>query len=156
MELPTDEVDVVAAYIEFLYSKSVAVDKLDNGATDHALLVRLYCFGEKILDDSSCDAVISAMVSGIDQKANDGSYILPNIEQVRTIYDGTVSGCPLRRFVVEIHAQRMSSKWSMEGWAKAPNEFMVDLITEMCKIKSAPGPHGPVFPRLATWLKAKK
>ncbi|KAF2167900.1 hypothetical protein M409DRAFT_22047 [Zasmidium cellare ATCC 36951] len=154
IELPTDHDDVVAAYIEYLYAKSLTVDRTIEGRTDFHLLARLYCFGEKVLDDAFCNAVMANMVAGMDSRDVMGEFSYPTVEAIRIVYEGTPAGSPMRRFVIEMYAQRMSKDWaSVEG---APVEFMVELVGEMCRVRSAPGPHGPVGRRVGKWLKEKK
>lgn len=132
------------------------MDILDGDATDFVLMARLYCVGEKILDDGSCDAIMSATICDMDERNHAGRIAYPYHEAIDGIYQGTLPDSPMRRFVVDMYAQRMKPNWHPMGAAQKPNEFMQDLPDDICKIRPALGPHGSKFPRSGTWLKAEK
>lgn len=51
IELPTDLIEIVTVYADYLYPGTLTVDRTAEGLTDFYTLARLYCFGEKISDD---------------------------------------------------------------------------------------------------------
>ncbi|KAK4495742.1 hypothetical protein PRZ48_013010 [Zasmidium cellare] len=155
IELATDEINVVTAYVDYLYSKSVKVDRTEAGHTDFNFLAHLYCFGEEILDSGFCDAVMTALLAHIDQRNKKGGFTYPGEEMVNIVYNNTAADSLMRRFLVDMFAQRANSNnWASIG--DVPPQFQKNLLDELFKVRPAPGPHGPVSPHLGKWLKAKK
>lgn len=126
IELPKDQVDIVAAYVDYLYVDDIKAEK-----TIFSWLAHLYCFGEKIQDDGFCDALLLAIRSG----AGPGRFS-PGIDTVNIIYAGTPKNAPMRRFLVELYAQRATAVSQFPE--NTCSEFLRDLVVAMCNVRPAP------------------
>ncbi|KAI5360828.1 Putative BTB/POZ domain-containing protein [Septoria linicola] len=135
IELPEDDPDVAAAYIEWLYSNVVQLNiegHAPEPGDEQYRLAKLYVFAEKIQDRSFPNAVMAAWIAMIDTPdPDDGQHMYPSDECVETIYRGTTSGSPARRFLVYLysnstHGQKDWLEGSHQCLSETP-EFLWDL-----------------------------
>lgn len=137
INLPEDDPQHFAAYVEWLYrstivpksTASAAEITKEEVAREHPYLARLYVLGEKLQDDGFCDSVMTAMIKYFAQrhtKQNVRYYF--NISVVRIIYDGTMEDSPARKFLVEAYKARGRKEW-LRDRAKCLEcpEFLLDL-----------------------------
>jgi hypothetical protein len=135
IDLPHDDGDVVAAYLDWLYfkhiaSKPVAPPQLPMDDGEFDFLARLYCFAEKAMCDAFADDVIDAMALKTDDVARDGTgtRTFPSYSAIMILYTGTPPGSPARRFVCDMYCE-----FGMSGWIPKENalnhpEFLQDLV----------------------------
>jgi hypothetical protein len=115
IHLPEDRLEVVEAYVEWLYSQKVTSmsgkatsDIVENEMPmEHEHIARLYVFGEKVQDDDFCDAALAMFLALIGRNF-DGDHYLPSSGAILIIYNGTSDGSPIRKLLVHI--------WKTYGW----------------------------------------
>lgn len=132
--LPEDEADAFATYIDWLYTKEVCVDsgcpfesKQEYHSKQWSSLSKLYVLAEKIQDDYCCDATMQHMIKKVDATNTDGQAWYPTGETVARLYNGTLPGAPIRRFLVETHKAKGNPQWIREGSEHNHVEFLTDL-----------------------------
>lgn len=132
IDLPQDDVEVVAAYVNWLYFKKVASKPLappelpvDDG--EYQYLARMYSFGDKVQADAFCDAVMDAMVAKTDDVARDGTRTFPSHSAIMTLYTGTPAESPARQFVVDMYLEFGAAKWISKEADCNHIEFLTDL-----------------------------
>ncbi|KAF2167853.1 hypothetical protein M409DRAFT_22000 [Zasmidium cellare ATCC 36951] len=138
--LPEDDPSAAGAYFEWLYSSKIAskddrpepvtkVEQADMRA-EFELLVQMYVFGEKVLDDDFCNAVLSAMLLKME---NDDAKCIwyPHRNAIRILYEGTSQDCPARKMMVKLYADSGYVAWFMEDDVSDSEEFLRDLCMEL-------------------------
>lgn len=120
IELPEDDPDVVATYLEWLYStkinhphEAIKTPNTEQSRDAHLVYAELYCFGEKCQDDAFCNAVMLAWVDMLDSQTADGVRIwtAPGAGAVRIIYQGTPKHSPARRMLSYIYSTFGRERW---------------------------------------------
>lgn len=133
INLPEDDGDVVAAFLDWSYFKIIASKPvsapalpMDDGEFD--LLARLYCFAEKTHCDAFADDIIDAMALKTDDVANDGTRTFPSYSAIMILYNGTPPGSPARRFVCDMYCEFGISNWIPKESGLNHPEFLQDLV----------------------------
>ena len=138
IELPSDdelsEVDpaVFDAYLQWLYSGKVdyKCDITEKTRESHNVefvkLAHMYVLGEKVQDDTFCDAVIDTTIDKIMYHLADGTRWFATTDPVNIIYGGTPTGSPARRFLVDIYVRYGKSDW-VEEERDVDHEVLLDL-----------------------------
>lgn len=110
--MPEDLPDIVSAFLEFVYDKTLPLKcvkpvpdwLVEDVSAEYNHLARIYVFGEKIQNDSLCNAVITRMAELCDQDFADVEgercHIIPSATAAGIIYDGTPEESPARKFLV--------------------------------------------------------
>lgn len=154
-----DDPDTVSAYLEFIYSRSVsfAFFTTDKAANDHTMmrLIRLYIFGEKIQDDDFCDEVLRTVGTRCDTEDSKGHLWFPVDIGVRSLYDGTPSNSPARRFVVDLHLRRGHKGFLQADIDKHHPEFLLDLALRFLRYNLYESDQS-VFSLAEKWSKKKQ
>lgn len=124
--LSDDDPAMFALYQHFLYSGAIYTKGLDTGthtSNEYELLVKMYVFGEKILDSGFKDATIDAM---IDKMRTNECF---DTRLTDLVYDGTPEGSPLRRLWLEVYYWAGKAEWLDENCVGAPvnSEFLCDF-----------------------------
>jgi hypothetical protein len=156
--LPYDNPETFALYIQLLYNNmiplqepvSIYVDEAQQvKKTDEALkqevvaavnqeldsLCELYVFCEKMQDPTSKKLVVKAMVEHTNKERPDTSRYYPGANCIETVYQGTVSGDPMRKFLVDCYVWR-----GKEDWFKAADcdhfhpKFLYDFAIRMRQV----------------------
>lgn len=81
------------------------LDDIDDKAEDlNVLLVKMYIFGEKVLDAKFCNAIIGAFVGSAEaySQVRPSKTAAPYFSTVSMLFAGTAPGSPLRRYMVDI------------------------------------------------------
>lgn len=107
INLPEDDPSLAGAYFDWLYSFKIpsksdqAVNVLDDSDIDaeYEYLSHMYVFGEKVVDDDFCNAVIDAIIAKIEFDSGD-AYYYPSTKAVNILYEATAEGCPARKMMV--------------------------------------------------------
>ncbi|USW55610.1 Putative BTB/POZ domain-containing protein [Septoria linicola] len=146
IELPEDEPDIVAAYIEWLYSGKIEPlsckppTPVSHGAMrgTHVTLAKIYVLAEKLGDDDACNVTIDSWVSLLCNRRgeNGGLVPVPDWDAIKTIYEGTPVGSPARRFLIFLYSKGPKKRVTNldgsahEGYLIVP-EFLLDLTCEL-------------------------
>ncbi|KAF2167852.1 hypothetical protein M409DRAFT_21999 [Zasmidium cellare ATCC 36951] len=171
VELPEDSPEVVAAYVDWCYSKEIMCKKAGSSNEytrldihrEQWILAELYVFGEKVQDDSFCDSVMTALTEACELEVNEpldeqfGYCFLPEDGIVSLIYDGIPPNSPARRFVVDMYVSYATKEWFSPStpWLKNP-EFLKDLV--VANLKDSPlqqSVEAEVRSRRKEWFKQK-
>lgn len=135
IDLPRDDGDVVAAFLDWSYFKIIASKPvsppalpMDDGEFD--FLARLYCFAERTCCDAFADDIIDAMALKTDEVANDGTRTFPSHSAIMILYSGTPSGSPARRFVVDMYTEFAIPAWIPKETAANHPEFLKEVLRE--------------------------
>ncbi|KAK4495739.1 hypothetical protein PRZ48_013007 [Zasmidium cellare] len=143
VSLPEDETAVFATYIDWLYQKVICAGfkakpgtetrdmTEDEHAEEFALLSKLYILAEKIQDDECCDAAMERMIEKSETKDSDGNCWYPTGHTVTRLYNSTLPGAPVRKFLVEVHRAEATSQWIIENSEDNHVEFLTDLVTAL-------------------------
>ncbi|EME77419.1 uncharacterized protein MYCFIDRAFT_146637 [Pseudocercospora fijiensis CIRAD86] len=162
MELPFDDIDIVAAYAHWLYfkrvaSKLISPPKLSMDDGEFLMLARLYCFGEKVQDEAFCDGVITAMTLKTYDVAEDGTRIFPGHCAVMALYNGTTKNSISRKFMVDMYCEFGMDLWIPEEAELNHPEFLADLVRAFLGGRKSIVPHMQTnFPRRRTWHKRQQ
>ncbi|KAK4495655.1 hypothetical protein PRZ48_012923 [Zasmidium cellare] len=159
VHLPEDEPFVVGAYFDWLYSSNIASKsekpfaELQEDEIDAELeyLCKLYVFGEKILDNEFCNAVVSAITARVDEDHDEGTFY-PGTKAVRILYEGTGEGCPARKMMVQFYMEHGAEEWFGMHGEKHSQEFLTDMCKEFLKM-SDPMPAVRQWEKRAQWFK---
>lgn len=143
LELPEDEPSTVSGYLEWLYSGQVKTKRQQDLSLDDRIdqddhLSKMYVFGEKVQDNAFCDAIMHNIARDCDEDCDDGRWVLGDAA-IRTLYDGTLGGSPVRRFLVDLHVARGSLDWVNADTSTYHGEFLHDLTKAMFRRHAAPG-----------------
>ncbi|KAK4495737.1 hypothetical protein PRZ48_013005 [Zasmidium cellare] len=159
IELPYDDADVVAAYVDWLYfkriaSKPVSPPELPIDDGEYQFLARMYAFGEKVQADSFCDNVIDAMAQKTDDVAADGTRTFPSHSAIMALYNGTPTDSPARQFVIDMYAEFGAEKWVPKEAEFNNLEFLTDLARALLDRSQASSLHKQSnYPRRRKWYK---
>lgn len=161
IEMPQDEVDVVRAFVEWLYFQQIASKPLlppalpiDDG--EYNFLARMYGFGEKVQADDFCDDVLTAMTLKSDDVAEDGTRTFPSHSAVMTLYNGTSVASPARQFAVDMYVDFGMDQWIPQATELNHPEFMTDLVHAFLTRNKAVTTHKQSnFPRRHKWHKGE-
>lgn len=117
ISLPLDDPIVFSHYQHYLYSGCVFTKGLDTGTNrtnEFELLVKMYIFGEKMVDNGFKDVVIDAI---IDKISNQHCF---DTRLTSLVYEGTPPDSPLRRLWMEVYYFAGNVEWLQEKYVGAP------------------------------------
>jgi hypothetical protein len=162
VDLPHDDVDVVGAYVDWLYFRTIASKPtaaralpMDDGEYQH--LARLYTFGEKVQADAFCDDVLTAMTLKTDDVADDGTRTFPSHSAITTLYEGTPADSPARKFVVDMYAEFGMNAWVPGETDLSHPEFLIDLVHAFMLRRPMGSAHKQSnYPRRSRWHKREQ
>lgn len=127
VKLPEEHSTVVALYLDFVYRRvlpssqvttaflqqnSVKASFMDDA---YAWLIDIYLLGDRMIDGRIQNAVIEELIRLASLKVDKAANQFPSAHCVRKIYQGTLSGSPLRRLLVDMHVSYGSSSWLDES-----------------------------------------
>lgn len=159
VELPMDDEDVVAAYVDFLYfgkvaSRPVSPPELPVDDGEFSFLSRCYIFADKVGADIFCDAIIDAMALKTDDVAGDGTRTFPSYTAIMTLYNGTPPDSPARRFAVDMYVEFGIESWIPKEADLSHAEFLTDLARRFLSRKQSVTTHKqPNYPKRTRWHK---
>lgn len=156
IDLPSDESDVVAAFVDWLYfrriaSKPVSPPELPMDDGEYHFLAGMYAFGDKVQANGFCDDVISAMAMKTDDVAEDGTRTFPGHSAIMKLYNGTPPGSPARRFVVDMYAEFGMNQWIPKEPELNHPEFLTDLVYAFLERKRTSSHKVLNYPRRQKW-----
>lgn len=120
VQLPEDDLDTFAAYVEWLYARQTTVATFGE-------LAGMYVLGNKIQSPDFCKAIISKMVGLANTQKG-----TPDVEVINTIFEGTPTKSAARRLMVEM--------WRLNGstLAKLGQEYHSDFVMDLAQALLAP------------------
>ncbi|KAF7195446.1 hypothetical protein HII31_03338 [Pseudocercospora fuligena] len=149
ISMPEDSIDVVIAYINWLYK-----DKMPHCEDpDQVLFAELYTFGERILDDAFCNTVLSEILFKM-EKLDMGTRHIPGGPFIHKLYAGTTDESPARACFVDIYADRALPVW-FETVDEYPPEFMHDLVKALTEQRAVPYSYKSRYEEREKWFKKK-
>ncbi|KAK4960581.1 hypothetical protein LTR10_003477 [Elasticomyces elasticus] len=120
---------------------SDADDSHTSADREYTLLAQLYCFGERMQDHRFQNAVVDAIIANVrdthrgklnGRKASFKHY--PSIQVVNLIYEGTPSGSPARRLMVNIYGSHCEPGWLEDN---VNTEFSLSLARKLCELRKS-------------------
>ncbi|KAM3421105.1 hypothetical protein BST61_g1519 [Cercospora zeina] len=119
IDLPEDQPDTVAAYIEWLYTKRIRPHteksrqqwEMCDAHNEYEHLAQLYIFGEKNQDSEFCnrcidDTIETTKYEFVDADVDsDFCFYYPGNHTIKMIFQGTHTGSPIRSLCVDIYWQ---------------------------------------------------
>ena len=116
-------------------------EHLAKESDEYDTLIEAFIFGEKIEDGCFKDAVIDAIIACSITDDFTGKRCNPIGHRVDRAYDGTPSGSPLRKLLLDIHLQRGNQGWVNETQNV---EFLRSLTKALYNTRSQPGDSAPL------------
>ncbi|KAF2788391.1 hypothetical protein K505DRAFT_255648 [Melanomma pulvis-pyrius CBS 109.77] len=133
IDLRNESKDTFNVYLGWLYSKSLY--HISHLSSTWTKLTEAYVIGEKLMDQSFQVAVMDAMIG---HRTNHTQWF-PSIENINTIYDGTVEASPARRLMVDLCVWRDGSPWTnKELLGKVHDDFVDDLLLALLEQRKPP------------------
>ena len=141
VNLPEDFAGTVSNYIKWLYHDKIAIelyqagdDKIEKKAEEaekvFCLLAEAYIFGEKILDTQYRNAAVKAI-----HDAQMSSHWSMGPESVSIIYEGTLSGSPVRRIIADRFAHSAyDDSENGYGWMQFVDGYPRDALADAIKL----------------------
>jgi hypothetical protein len=103
----------------------------------YAIFAELYIMAEKFADYDSKSVINESLL-----KLFRDSTLLPGIEMVKAIYDGTQGPCGLRRLLVDLYADAGHPNWISKPGLDVPKAFLHDLTLALLERGPLPQPKG--------------
>jgi hypothetical protein len=140
VKLPEDESNIVELYLQCVYGLPISVEpnpvpENHLGYSERLELAKLYVFAEKVQDVRAKNIALKTFLKCVWKLWRDGSWCDPGEQVVHILYEGTVSGSPMRRLLVDIYAHAITSPVAFRTDYPYPNEFLADIVTELTKTR---------------------
>jgi hypothetical protein len=166
VELPVDQPEVFANYVQLLYSGALPIfdkperpkmdpktmtreevknmdadfEQLIVGAVDrmYLMLGELYVFCERIRDIAAKHNLLVAFIKESSRSRANGSTYYPDQLVVEHVYPNTLPSDPLREFLVDCYVYVGHSKWISGGYKDFPAEFLFDFMVSIYQVRARP------------------
>lgn len=140
---------IMAHYMAFAYSSELPttdhpLEDEDDFEYCYQLLANLYVYGERFLNSSLKEAVMTEFFRLMDTEDASGIWWSPTQEEVNIIYRGTPANSPARRLMVDVHIRNGQEDWICDDLEPS---FLVDLAKAFYKNKPRPAPGQIIFRR---------
>lgn len=119
-------------YVNWLYTKNIPTATTlsqtnEDNEAEWKLLTASYVLGDVIIDVMFKDTIIDALQAKV--KSTSGHTLWPcGGEIIQVIYDSTLEGSPLRRFIVQVYAYHAGQVELASALESAPKEFFYDIL----------------------------
>lgn len=142
ISLPDDDPDAFALYRTWIYSGKLAIspdvpfsaETADERDAHYSTLAYAYVLGERLLDIAFKNAIADVYV--LNARGHEGMRSqYPTRDDIRTLYDGTGPGSPIRRLLVDIWVCRGKVEWLEEDDDILPREFLISTLRELLRLK---------------------
>jgi len=146
IDLSDEEPEDFESYVNWLYSRKVAVTRPLVGR--HIQLARLYVLGERLVDETFQNAVLSAMIYHAVERDS-----FPPEAAINIIYSGTGSASsPARRLMVDMFVYACDEDWIITGSLieETSVEFVDDLVRGFIRSCTK----YPINQKLSPWVVA--
>lgn len=143
-----------STYLQHLYTDRLLITKpnsiqrptLIDILVEYSTLARLYTFGEKIGDVTFKNTVLDSFVQKLNNETIDVRKYYCLSSTVDVFYEGTTTGSPARRLMVDMHASSGYPNWISGLAADINEEFLVDLSRNLLEDRvMREGQHPPPF-----------
>jgi hypothetical protein len=117
IKLPEDDTEAMTNYLTFTYGSGLPTTTLKVmpngglGSGQWKLLVKLYILGERLLDTPLRNAVIEEIVQLSSLADEDDAEYFMTTGSCNLCYDGTPTGSPLRRLIVDKYIIAGEQDW---------------------------------------------
>lgn len=137
IKLPEETcIESFANYLNFAYHEKLPTEEITIISNEgfkctevpYEVLGKIYVIGERMLDESVRNAVVREFIRLTTMKAPDESRRFPGESTITIIYDGTSTGSPMRRVMVDFYATLGIMTWPYKG--QHP-EFLEDLVEDL-------------------------
>ncbi|KAL4904482.1 hypothetical protein BDW74DRAFT_179056 [Aspergillus multicolor] len=131
VHLPNDRSASFAIYAHWLYFGNLPIvdSQPDKSSTEWAELIDAYVLGDKLLCSGLQNATLDAISMKLHGKSS-GIEFYPGKAVVNRIYEHTIPGDSLRRFLAELYIAHGCREW-LTNWAgdeEIPQAFATDIL----------------------------
>jgi hypothetical protein len=143
VELPEDDPDIFALYVNIVYMSQVPTNAIAETKTPDALsdelheLCVLYLLCEKMLDKMGKNAILQAIMSTGKEGASDGKIYLPRAETVAVMYAGTPVGSLGRKLLAQMWVALPHDSFLVIA-QQLPKDFLIDYTAVLLQARSVP------------------
>ena len=123
LRLPEDTPEHFEYLLQYLYSGSLAHEKVDTVRPNFAPLLHLYILGDKYGLDKVKNAIVDR-VTEISQAYN----VLPNPEDVALVYNELRETAPIRQLILDLYVQKKTDTLLNDREGEWDNRFLIELI----------------------------
>ncbi|KAI9666702.1 MAG: hypothetical protein M1821_004638 [Bathelium mastoideum] len=153
ISLDEDDPKACELYIQWLYSGKICTAPVSASASraityeEEMRLVKAYCLGDKLQNllfmDSVATAIMQAFQVSDTNGYTNGSVPSPGHETVNYIWANTPRDTPLRRLILDLHTWYPLEEDSRLTYKDYSQEFLIDLVRSMSKLRPYPREPGP-------------
>jgi hypothetical protein len=142
VKLPDDDPEVVATYINLVYTNNIATSPtekpMDMNAilNEYIVLSKLYVLSEKLCDVAAKNAVINAILAVSWERASDGVIYSPSVPAIAIIYAGTPDGSLAREMMADMWTS-VKTDYIVRHKASLPRDFFIDLALALSRDRPA-------------------
>tara|TARA_R110002003_G_scaffold1389_7_gene22966 strand:+ start:462 stop:983 length:522 start_codon:yes stop_codon:yes gene_type:complete len=132
VKLPDDDPEVVATYINLVYTNNIATSPTEKPMEKNAILneyiflSKLYVLSEKLCDVAAKNAVINAILAVSWERASDGVTYSPGVLPIAIIYPGTPEGSLARELMADMWTS-VKTDYIVRHKESLPRDFFIDL-----------------------------
>ncbi|KAF2846056.1 hypothetical protein T440DRAFT_511196 [Plenodomus tracheiphilus IPT5] len=149
--LPERQPEDFRRYLNLIYANQLVT----KGPGEWEKLCRLYLLAEKMQDRAAKNTVVDGMHTFLFELVSDLSStvditkILPP-EATERLYNGTASGCQVRRLIVDVYADCGHESWLREGREHLPTDLVYNVAVQLMQQRSTKV-YGSSINRPASW-----
>lgn len=111
---------------------------MNKAYRDHMdLIARLYVFCEKIQDIKTKDILLFGMIRESTVLRGCGRYLHPGREHIHLLYNGTMAGDPVRKFLRNVGVWFGHKGWNPEI-SSYPQGYLTDVLAGMWEHRPKP------------------
>lgn len=147
---PEDSTQTFDSYLSLAYTNQAMTmeDQLDltddeefrrKVQDEYAALCKIYVLAEKLQDTSARRSVLHAIYDLSDKQAPGGQYLLPNLDAIRVIYDGTTEDSPARLLIADLWTGCEGIGKDIASWYLLPQAFQRDLVRTLLDLRNGLG-----------------
>lgn len=101
--------------------------------TEYTSLSKLFVLSEKLMDDTSKETVLAAMLARSKAPFSDEQIYCPALDCVQIIYEGTLEQSPSRQLLVQLYTELGNAEFITEKAEAIPKDFLYDLSLSMLR-----------------------
>lgn len=138
IKLPEEEPEAMACYIEYAYLDKLPTDIYTTASPGLAkeqgynILAQIYVLAERLLDSNCRNRILQEFIRLRDLECENDAKWNPVWVPINIIYNGTTTGSPARRLLVDIHASVASETWYLPDLNVVP-AFLMDLVRKFLR-----------------------
>ncbi|KAI8939494.1 hypothetical protein NX059_003265 [Plenodomus lindquistii] len=138
VNLTDDEKEIFHIYVNLLYTGQLAMEpELERVSADTrdlnegTIIAKLYVLAEKLQDVETKDLSVAKMLALCQSRNNNGRLRGPYSEWFPIVYQGTTSGSPMRKLLVDICTFGGGKQWQETLSEVAAQSWSRDFILEL-------------------------